>query len=58
MKSEQLVGACLERIAEREREVHAWAYLDAERALAEARERDREAPRSVLLICSGKRVYS
>ena len=47
-KSEQLVSACLERIAEREREVHAWAYLDAERALAEARERDREAPRSVL----------
>ena len=48
MKSEQLVGACLERIAEREREVHAWAYLDTERALAEARERDREAPRSAL----------
>jgi len=48
MKSEQLVSACLERIAEREREVHAWAYLDAERALAEARQRDREAPRSAL----------
>ena len=48
MKSEALVGACLERIAEREREVHAWAYLDTERALAEARARDREAPRSAL----------
>ena len=48
MKSEQQVSACLERIAEREREVHAWAYLDAERALAEARARDREAPRSAL----------
>ena len=48
MKSETLVSACLERIAQREREVHAWAYLDAERALAEARQRDREAPRSPL----------
>ena len=48
MKSETLVAACLERIAKREPEVHAWAYLDAERALAEARERDREAPRSPL----------
>jgi Asp-tRNA(Asn)/Glu-tRNA(Gln) amidotransferase A subunit family amidase len=46
--SEALVAACLERIAEREPEVHAWAYLDAERALAEARQRDREAPRSPL----------
>ena len=48
MKSEALVAACLERIAQREPEVHAWAYLDAERALAEARQRDREAPRSAL----------
>lgn len=48
MKSEALVSACLERIAQREREVHAWAYLDQERALAEARQRDREAPRSAL----------
>jgi Asp-tRNA(Asn)/Glu-tRNA(Gln) amidotransferase A subunit family amidase len=48
MKSETLVTACLERIAKREPEVHAWAYLDAERALVEARERDREAPRSPL----------
>jgi Asp-tRNA(Asn)/Glu-tRNA(Gln) amidotransferase A subunit family amidase len=46
--SEALVAACLERIAEREAQVHAWAYLDAERALAEARQRDREAPRSPL----------
>jgi Asp-tRNA(Asn)/Glu-tRNA(Gln) amidotransferase A subunit family amidase len=48
MKSEALVSGCLERIAQREREVHAWAYLDPERALAEARQRDREAPRSAL----------
>jgi len=48
MKSETLVGACLERIAKREPEVHAWAYIDPHRALTEARERDREAPRSPL----------
>jgi Asp-tRNA(Asn)/Glu-tRNA(Gln) amidotransferase A subunit family amidase len=48
MKSETLVAACLERIAQREREVHAWAFLDPERALAEARQRDREAPRSAI----------
>ena len=48
MKSETLVSACLERIAKREPEVHAWAYVDPQRALAEARERDREAPRSPL----------
>ena len=48
MKSEALVSACLERIAQREREVHAWAWIDPEKALAEARQRDREAPRSAL----------
>jgi Asp-tRNA(Asn)/Glu-tRNA(Gln) amidotransferase A subunit family amidase len=48
MKSEQLVGACLERIAQREDEVHAWAWINPEKALAEARQRDREAPRSAL----------
>ena len=48
MKSETLVTACLERIAQRDREVHAWAFIDPERALAEARARDRETPRSAL----------
>jgi Asp-tRNA(Asn)/Glu-tRNA(Gln) amidotransferase A subunit family amidase len=48
MKSEALVTACLERIAKREPEVRAWAYVDPQRALAEARERDRETPRSLL----------
>ena len=48
MKSEKLVGACLERISEREGEVHAWAWINPEKALAEARQRDREAPRSAL----------
>jgi Asp-tRNA(Asn)/Glu-tRNA(Gln) amidotransferase A subunit family amidase len=48
MKSEKLVTACLGRIAEREGEVHAWAWIDPEKALAEARQRDREAPRSAI----------
>jgi amidase len=46
--SEEVVGACLARIAARESIVHAWAHLDAEHALAEARARDAEAPRSPL----------
>jgi amidase len=41
LTSEALVRACLERIREREPVVHAFAFLDPERALAEARERDR-----------------
>jgi Asp-tRNA(Asn)/Glu-tRNA(Gln) amidotransferase A subunit family amidase len=48
LDSETLVGACLERIAAREPDVHAWAYLDPEAALEEARERDR-MPRTGLL---------
>ena len=48
MKSEKLVAACLERIAKREGEVHAWAWIDPKKALAEARQRDREAPRSAI----------
>jgi Asp-tRNA(Asn)/Glu-tRNA(Gln) amidotransferase A subunit family amidase len=39
--SEQLIRACLERIAVREAVVGAWAYLDPEKALAQARQRDR-----------------
>jgi len=48
LTSEALVEACLERIARRDGEVHAWAYLDRERALAEARLRDREPARGPL----------
>lgn len=48
MKSEALVSACLERISQREREVHAWAWIDPAKALDEARQRDQEAPRSPL----------
>jgi Asp-tRNA(Asn)/Glu-tRNA(Gln) amidotransferase A subunit family amidase len=46
--AEATVSACLARIAEREAEIGAWAHLDPERALAEARERDRAALRGPL----------
>ncbi len=48
LSSEQLVTACLERIAAREPEVQAWATIDAELALQQARARDQEPPRSRL----------
>lgn len=40
LSSEALVKACLDRIAAREGEVQAWAFLDGERALAAARASD------------------
>ena len=46
--SEQLVRACLERIAERESVVGAWEYLNPEKALAQARERDRRGSSGAL----------
>jgi len=46
--SEQLVRRCLERVEESEADVRAWQVLDGEHALAEARERDGEQPRSAL----------
>ena len=45
---EQVVRACLARIAEREPVVQAWQFLDAEQAIAAARAADREAPRGPL----------
>ncbi len=41
VSAEALTRACLERIAARDSTVHAFAYLDPERALSEARARDR-----------------
>ncbi|MEM8974066.1 MAG: amidase, partial [Pseudomonadota bacterium] len=38
--AEQLVQACLDRIAEREEDVQAWVYLDPDHALAQARAAD------------------
>jgi Asp-tRNA(Asn)/Glu-tRNA(Gln) amidotransferase A subunit family amidase len=46
--SESLVRACLDRIALREDAIHAWAALDADYALAQARECDRGPARGPL----------
>lgn len=46
--SEELVHSCLARIREREGTVQAWVHLDEEAAVAQARARDSEAPRSPL----------
>jgi amidase len=46
--AEAIVRDCLARIAEREPVVRAWSYLDRERALAEARARDKSAARGPL----------
>ena len=40
VSSQELVAACLARIDELEPQVHAWAFLDRERALAEAKAAD------------------
>jgi Asp-tRNA(Asn)/Glu-tRNA(Gln) amidotransferase A subunit family amidase len=48
LTSEALVSECLERVRQREDGVRAWAHIDAEAALAQARRRDRETPRSRL----------
>jgi len=45
ISSQALVEACLARITERDDQIHAWAFLEPELALAQARERDRESPR-------------
>ena len=42
LTSEALVRDCLERIAAREPTVRAWAHLDPDQALQQARERDRQ----------------
>jgi len=48
VKSEALIAACLERISQREQDVQAWAFLDPDAALAQARARDK-APRRTRL---------
>ena len=40
LSSEALVGACLERIGELEPQLKAWAFLDRDRALAQAKAAD------------------
>jgi Asp-tRNA(Asn)/Glu-tRNA(Gln) amidotransferase A subunit family amidase len=46
--SEAVVRACFDRIAAREPEVHAWAHLDPEAALAAARAFDKSSKRGPL----------
>jgi amidase len=46
--SEAAVAACLARIDERERDVKAWAYVDREVALEQARACDRSEPKGPL----------
>ena len=41
LSSEALVQACLDRVSEREPEIRAWSWLDADAALAQARACDR-----------------
>src|SRR3970282_1806231 len=48
LTAESLAAACLERIAERDDAVRAWAFLHAKQALAQARELDRMPRRSRL----------
>ena len=48
LTSEALVRACLSRITEREAHVQAWAFLDPERAIAQARACDRGPRRGPL----------
>jgi Asp-tRNA(Asn)/Glu-tRNA(Gln) amidotransferase A subunit family amidase len=48
LTSEALVAACLSRIAEREAEVGAWICIDPERAMEQARARDRGRPHGPL----------
>jgi Asp-tRNA(Asn)/Glu-tRNA(Gln) amidotransferase A subunit family amidase len=48
LTAEAATRACLDRIAGREEIVGAWHYLDPERALAEARQRDRASVRGPL----------
>ena len=48
LTSEALVSACLARIVERDGQVQAWAYLEPDYALAQARELDRGPRRGPL----------
>lgn len=44
LSSQELVASCLARIAERDDAVKAWAYLDPDQAMAQAKEADSKKP--------------
>jgi Asp-tRNA(Asn)/Glu-tRNA(Gln) amidotransferase A subunit family amidase len=48
LTSEELTTACLDRIAERDSRLHAWAFVDRARALSQARLMDRTPRRGPL----------
>ena len=45
---EALASSCLDRIAQRDSTVHAWAFIDPDSVLAQAREMDRSGPKGPL----------
>lgn len=49
LTSAELVAACLERIAAEEERIEAWEFLDRDKAMAEAEERDRRRRRGLPL---------
>lgn len=53
ISSEALVEACLDRIAAREPTVQAWAYLNRDKALAQARARDADTAKGGLGLLHG-----
>ena len=50
LTSEALVRSCLDRIAAREPVVQAWAYLDPDHAIAQAKLRDAETVHETRLL--------
>lgn len=48
LTAEAYVASCLERIAAREKDIHAWACIDPEFALKQARQRDENPSRGPL----------
>src|SRR5688572_24349286 len=44
----KLAEACLARVEAREKDVQAWAHIDAQQVLTQARARDTESPRGPL----------
>ncbi len=54
LTAEAVVASCLERIAEREPVVRAWAYLAEEAALVQARAFDKAGRRARLGACRSR----